>query len=607
MYLFPLNKSLIITFLCLCFTIGLSQETEQIDTEKIRNKQRVSYVYNFTNYIDWEQIESNTIFKIGILGTEEEDLIKEFKTVAAKKTIKSLPVAIKSFQSIESIEPTHILYLNAKYDYDINQILALSYLNNCLLITEGYPFQISMINFIELDNEFHFEMSEGKINRAQLLVDPALASFSIRSTADWNLLYDKLQNEKSTVKEQKVELDRLGVKIKEQKQEIVNQQEQLQQTINEIENQQLLLSKQEKIILEKNNAINKQVNRLTMLTKKIEEQLKINKNLVEVFQNQQDSIFNQQEKINTQNATLSAQNEAINQKELEIAQKNDTLKIKLSEIEQQRFLLYMSVAFIILIISFSIIVYRSYIRRKKSEQALQVKNKELIALNRSLDSFTYRVSHDLKAPVINVQNMIKMLEKFTDKSAHPMTEKIFENLHLSSNRLQQMITDLLELTRIERVKEQKTSFELHKLTTEIADEFKDEIKTINGKLEINISTDLTLYASTVEIGSIFRNLLTNSIKYRAKERNLSVKIDAQVVQKECKITYQDNGTGIDIAKFKDKLFGMFERFSSDSKIAGTGVGMYIIKKMVDNNEGTIELDSELGNGLVYTFHFPLIH
>ena len=592
-------------YLLLILLLFLIQSTvsAQVD-EAIKNKQRVSYVYNFTKYIDWENLDNQEEFVIGILGKDNDALVQEFKTAAQQKTIKDLPVVVKTFRTRAEITPTNILYLNKKDGFDLTPLLEQLYFDHCLLVTEGYPFRMSMINFIELDDEFHFEISQEKINRAALLVDPELLSFSIQSTADWNLLYDRLLEEKKTVSNQDEELKKLAKEIESQKKEIANQENKLAATLAEIEIQKLLLDDQQSIISDQKKDITNQLNRLLALRQEISENEQANQELLKTFELQYLNIVKQEKQLDDQYETLEIQKQDIAAQEQKILEQNDTLKIQVGEIEQQRLTLYIFLAFLIFAVIFIFYMYRANKRRKESEHKLHLRNLELIELNKSLDSFTYRVSHDLKAPIINVKNMISMLEEFIDKSSNPLFPEIFTNLDSSTNRLESTILDMLKLTRIERIEEAKSFISINEVLVGLLPNYKNELAQINGELINNISAEARIYASDIELKSIFQNLITNSIKYRQPEHPLKIELSTQMNDSTCTITYTDNGMGIDLKKFEAKLFSMFERFNTDSTIEGTGVGMYIIKKLVDNNRGSLALTSTVNNGLTYKITLP---
>ena len=598
----PLKYSLIILFLFVGL-IGYNQSTN-VDKEAIRNKQRVNYIYNFTKYIDWEGLDERSQFVIGVLGAEEYNLVNEFKITAKKRLIKGLPVTIKSFSKIEDITNVDILYLNKTYNFDLNPILSELYVDHGLLVTEGYPFHMSMINFIELDDEFHFEINQEKINRAHLLVAPELLSFSTQSTADWNQLYKRLKKEINKVKAQKVELVKLSSEIEVQKQEIKVQQNKLNQTLDEIKIQSELLSNQKEVIKGQNSEIKNQIGNLWTLANRIDVQRAANFQLQSISKEQAIGIERQNLQIKRQKNTLSIQLDDIQKQTERIEKQGGKLNLQLTQIGQQRILLMVFIVFALFSIFFSIFMYRANKRRKESERILQIKHNELIEVNKSLDSFTYRVSHDLKAPVLNMKNMILLLEKYTDQSSNEILPELFKNLDLSANRLENTIAGMLELTKIERIHELKSKANIFDIVNGLLPEYQEELNSIGARVNTLDMSFNTVFGSETELTSIFQNLITNSIKYRSRDKLLAIEIKTEHRSNQCIISYADNGIGIDLLKFEGKLFNIFQRFTTDNSISGSGIGMHIIKKLVEKNNGSINLKSKPNHGLTYFISLP---
>jgi signal transduction histidine kinase len=578
-----------------------------IEQNEIQLQQRATYIYNFTKYIEWEGLNKRKSFTIGVYHANESELVKVLREYYASKSIKGKPVEVLHFKTLGEIVDTDILYFKEKSGVVIENILPTMYRNNTLVIAEGYPFRQSMVNFIEIDNEFHFEINKLKINKAQLLVDPALLEFSIQSTADWKVIYDQLQEEKSVVESQKVELDKLGDEIIEQELELKVQNEKLKLTLADVKVKQQLLYKQDSTIQLKNDEIFAQLSKLGLLNRDVQKQLLINEELSGVFEKQEKGIADQGKEILSQNQKISDQNQILIERKQEIGIQEDEIKDQkkvlnkqLSQIEEQRLVMYAFITLIVFAVIFIFFMYRSNRRRKISEKNLYLKNIELSSLNDSLDSFTYRVSHDLKAPVLNVKNMIVMLQEHTKSTESPLVPRIVSNLSLSANRLESTIVDLLQLTRIERIDEVKSMIRVKDVLQGLLPDFENELAEINGVIDVSLLGDQEIYASDVEMTSIFQNLITNSIKYRSANRPLLIKISSSSSIDNLTLTYVDNGKGIDLVKNEGKLFAMFERFTSDRNVSGTGVGMYIIKKLVEKNRGSVRLESQLDNGLTYT-------
>lgn len=585
-----------------CFeTLSFAQTS--VDETAVRNKQRVNYVYNFTDYITWSNLDVKKSFVIGVYGSTELALVKEFENAALKKNIKNLPVEIKHFVRIEDIQDVQILYIHKRENISIGSLLPKLALSNTLLVSENYPFRSSMINFMEFENEFHFDINESNINRAGLLVSPQLLTFSIQQQKDWEMIFERLEEDEQRILDQKSELKSLNEEIELQKKRLDAQ-------LAQIKKQQLNMNVQEGDLNARNRDLQKQVDeiykqraQLDALQTKVKVQSEQEYRLTNTLDQQEDSIRKRKQELMIQHFQISEQGDRIFEQSASIKEQDAILNTQWGKLRTQGRLIYIFIGFFILIAGLIFFAFREYRRNKRSEEEVRIQNEKLLALNESLDSFVYRVSHDLKAPVINVKNMISMLKEHRGQESKPIVDKIIENLDLSSNRLEMTITDLLELSKIDRVEEKREQIRIKDVLNSILPEFQDELDEIGANLSQSF-TDVGTYSSFVEVSSIFQNLLTNSVKYR--QRNVPLKITISTKENDgfTELYYSDNGVGIDLTQFQNKMFSMFQRFTTDNSIPGTGVGMYIIKRLVEKNHGTIDLESKPNKGLTYFITLP---
>lgn len=571
--------------------------------KSIRNKQRVNYIYNFTDYITWSNLSTQTTFRIGIFGNDQQALIDEFEKVATKKKIKNLPVEVVNITSLNDLKGIEILYIHKQSKLDIKSVLPKLALKEVLLVSENYLFRESMINFMEFENEFHFDVNETHINDAGLLVSPQLLTFSIQQQKDWQAIFEQLEVEQKIIERQTNELESLNVEIDLQKEHLEAQRIQIKQ-------QQINLNLQEGDIEAKKNElegklaeINRQQNQLGVLQKRINSQNDEAYRLTNTLDRQEDSIHFRKQQLLKQRHTMLEQEQRILNQTNAINDQDEELNSQLGRLRSQGLLIYVFLGIIVVILALIYFAWREYKRKKKSEAEVISQNQKLLALNESLDSFVYRVSHDLKAPVINVKNMISMLKDHTKEDEHSLVPKIIENLELSSNRLDLTITDLLELSKIEKVDEIRDQIRIKDVLQSILPEYQDELDSIGAKVNLSFQDNGT-YSSFSEMASVLQNLLTNSIKYRRKDLPLVIDVATKDKNGKMIIDYRDNGQGIDLKKFEGKLFSMFQRFTSDQSITGTGVGMYIVKRLIDKNNGKVKLESQPNNGLRYLITLP---
>ncbi len=237
-------------------------------------------------------------------------------------------------------------------------------------------------------------------------------------------------------------------------------------------------------------------------------------------------------------------------------------------------------------------------RQKKQMESL---NQELRLKNDSLDSLVYRVSHDLKAPIINIQSLL-MIIKNKINGTDPLIDQSLGMAEKATLRLQTTIVDLLEVARIEkRLHEENEWLSIDDIISEVLEDNQEQIKKNETMFDINLGAVDQLYFSKNNLSSILANLITNAIKYASPDRDSLVKIYSQKQENTTVLIIEDNGIGMDLEKHKGNLFQMFKRFHDH--VEGTGVGMYIVKKLMEENEGTINLESEVNVGTKLTLYF----
>lgn len=229
--------------------------------------------------------------------------------------------------------------------------------------------------------------------------------------------------------------------------------------------------------------------------------------------------------------------------------------------------------------------------RKKAEDALYSQNEKLIKLNADLDNFVYTASHDLKSPVLNIAGLVEVFEDEKDPAKHAL---ILQYIKKSVGKLQETI---LELTNIAKV--QKDLEEGNEEKINLSDMLEDIRYSITNQMHEdcpNISTDFQvaeLLFSPLNLKSIMANLLSNAIKYRAPDRECQVKISSYFLEDKVVLEVKDNGIGMPKG-YEHKVFKMFTRMHNH--VEGSGVGLYIIKRIIDNVNGRVEIDSEEGIG-----------
>lgn len=232
-------------------------------------------------------------------------------------------------------------------------------------------------------------------------------------------------------------------------------------------------------------------------------------------------------------------------------------------------------------------------------------NNKLRQINESLDTLTYKITHDLRGPALNIKNLAEILT--SSKQTLPVEKKelILQKIHESVATWLQTFEDFMSLLRHEKSGELTLeNCKLETVVSQLQAELKNEIEESGLSIETDFGRSPMVFASEIYLNSIFKNLLTNAIKYAHMNRPPEVKISSSTEEKMIKITFSDNGSGINLDTHGDKIFGLFERFSENSGIPGSGIGLYLVKEQVDKNNGTIQVHSVPNEGTTFIIHLP---
>lgn len=240
---------------------------------------------------------------------------------------------------------------------------------------------------------------------------------------------------------------------------------------------------------------------------------------------------------------------------------------------------------------------------EKLQAKLLKQNKNLANANFNLDNFVYTASHDLKSPVNNLQGLLDVLSESFSRNEINRDEirEIIQMMQSSLARFSHTVQDLTTIIMVEKDMEDHGQ-ELNVL--EVVDDVKQEISHLIDEaaavVEVKYTEEIVINFSKNNFKSILTNLLTNALKYRSSERQPKVVVNLEKVAEKVQLSVTDNGLGIPPDK-QDKVFSIFKRFHTH--VEGTGVGLYIVKRIMDNVGGEIQLDSEVDKGTTFTLVF----
>jgi len=246
--------------------------------------------------------------------------------------------------------------------------------------------------------------------------------------------------------------------------------------------------------------------------------------------------------------------------------------------------------------------------RKRTEKALMENEKKLEAAlaeladkNTELETFVYTVSHDLKTPIVTIEGFIGALREDFGNLIDENADRYLEYMSDASRKMELLINDLLYLSRIGRLPERRIEFSFDDLMKKVQKTLQPQID--ERGITLNVEKGLPLvYGEMERLGQVVENLLSNAVKYMGKE-NPSPRIDVGVTEQGGQKVFfvRDNGIGIE-RHYYPKIFEVFQRLPAGKKIAdGTGVGLTIVKRIIEHHGGKIWLESELGKGTTFFF------
>lgn len=237
-------------------------------------------------------------------------------------------------------------------------------------------------------------------------------------------------------------------------------------------------------------------------------------------------------------------------------------------------------------------------KRIIAEEKLKYNLSNLEKINKDLDQFAYVVSHDLKAPLRAISSLAEWIEE--DSKEHLSSETI-QNLKILRSRAQRMenlIHGILAYTKAGKIKGEQSLINTDKYVHEII-EFLNPPPTVGIKL---VGKWPVIETDTIQLHQVFSNLLSNAIKYNDKPIS-KITISCLILENCCQFSIEDNGPGIE-KEYHDKIFGLFQTLQARDHVESTGIGLSIVKKLIEEQGGKIWLQSENGKGTKFTFTWP---
>jgi PAS domain S-box-containing protein len=259
----------------------------------------------------------------------------------------------------------------------------------------------------------------------------------------------------------------------------------------------------------------------------------------------------------------------------------------------------------------------NYVRNSEELEALnkklEAKNIELEQKNEEITGFAFVASHDMKEPLRKIHTFADWLIETEKEWLSPQGKTILEKMDASVKRMEQLIDDILVLTKIHSDHLKEDDVDLNKVLKDVKDEMSDKIQQTSTIIEAKKLP--VIKGNRHQVFYLFQNMVSNAIKFQKPGTVPHITITSEVVsgsevpinepkEEYLKISFADNGFGFD-QRYAKKIFQVFQRLHGKQEFEGTGIGLAICKKIMENHQGLITVESEPGKGSVFNCFFPL--
>lgn len=238
--------------------------------------------------------------------------------------------------------------------------------------------------------------------------------------------------------------------------------------------------------------------------------------------------------------------------------------------------------------------------RQRTEREIRRINAELMNKNEEIQQFVYTVSHDLKSPLVTCKGFVGVAREDLKEGLLEDVESSLARIEHATDRMSQLIQDLLQLSRIGTIRNEPEEIDVVELVQSAISDLSSRLEGVRAV--VSVQRDLPrVVADRVRLAQVFENLLTNAVKYGCGHDQPAVVIEGCIDAGEVRYCVRDNGSGI-APQFHERIFGLFERLESNTD--GTGVGLAAVSRIMEAHGGRAWVESEVGQGAAFWLAFP---
>ena len=265
--------------------------------------------------------------------------------------------------------------------------------------------------------------------------------------------------------------------------------------------------------------------------------------------------------------------------------------------------------------TFTITSYQDITEIKKTEELLRLQNERLERMNNELKSFAYISSHDLQEPLRKIQTFSGRILEIESDNLSGVGKDHLQRMNLAAKRMQTLIEDLLAYSRTDKEERIFEKTKIQELIKQVLVEKEDEIKQKSANIEVSVNSEVNVIQ--FQFRQLIDNLIGNSLKFSKSNIPPIIRIESTILKGSklnnekllpkrdyCHIRISDNGMGFE-PQYNGKIFEVFQRLHAKEKFTGTGIGLSIVKKIVDNHNGYISASGIPDKGAIFDIYLPV--